>query len=80
MYYISKGDYLLQFNGVNSMEVWDLFKNYIVKLNLMYVKSSYLYIVSCSILCNTLIQHCFSVLICENTSSRIFAFKSKISP
>ena len=61
-------------------KVWDLFKNYIVKLNLMYLKSTYLYIVSCSMLCNSLIQHCFPVIICENTSSRIFAYKSKTSP
>ena len=28
---------------------WDLLKNYIVKLNLMYLKSIYMYIVSCSL-------------------------------
>ena len=61
-------------------KAWDLFKNYIVKLNLMYLKSLYLYIVSSSMLCNTLIQHCFPVLICKNASSRIFAFKSKTWP
>ena len=43
-------------------KVWDLFKNYIVKLNVMYLKSIYIYIVSCSLQCNTLMQHCFSVL------------------
>ena len=58
-------------------KVWDLFKTYIVKLNLMYLKSTYLYIVSCSMLCITLIQHCFPVLICENTSSRIFCFQKR---
>ena len=30
-------------------KVWDLLKNYIVKLNLMYLKSIYIYIVSFSI-------------------------------
>ena len=62
-------------------KVWDLLKKYIVKLNLMYLKSIYIYIVSCSLWSsNTLIQHCFPVLICENTSFRIFAFKSKKLP
>ena len=42
-------------------KVWDLFKKYIVKLNLMYLKSTYLYIVSSSLLCITLIQLCYPV-------------------
>ena len=30
-------------------KVWDLLKKYIVKLNLIYLKSIYIYIVSCSL-------------------------------
>ena len=46
-------------------------KKEVVKLNLFYLKSTFMYIVlAAPMQSNTLFQHCFPVLNCENSGSR----------
>ena len=47
--YIPKGVIDYSLTVLTQWKVRDLFKTFIVKLNLMYLKSIYIYIVSCSL-------------------------------